>query len=171
MRLWYYGSTDFDVPDGEKPKLLVLDGQQRLQSLFIGLCGSYEGKELFLDILSGELREPEDVKYTFRFLDPAKAQPPWLKFTDVVFSERTYDDLGDQLPDEPSLDDQRKFRRHVAQVVVRALSSAGRPWPTKRQDCPTGARGTTVCPLCAFVTSFANSEREYTVRRSKAGFR
>jgi hypothetical protein len=113
--------TEFYVPDDDKSKLLVLDGQQRLQSLFIGLCGSYEGKELFLDILSGELREPEDVKYVFKFLDAAKAQPPWFKFKDLVFSDRTYDDLADHLvdkfPEAPTRDDQRKIRRHVAQVV------------------------------------------------------
>jgi uncharacterized protein with ParB-like and HNH nuclease domain len=35
----------FYVPEDSKKKCLVLDGQQRLQSLFIGLCGSYNGKE------------------------------------------------------------------------------------------------------------------------------
>src|SRR4051812_11139668 len=36
--------SDFDVPTDEKKKCLVLDGQQRLQSLFIGLRGSYDGR-------------------------------------------------------------------------------------------------------------------------------
>src|SRR4029079_3626 len=31
--------TAFYAPEDDKPKLLVLDGQQRLQSLFIGLLG------------------------------------------------------------------------------------------------------------------------------------
>ncbi len=113
--------SDFYVPDDNKPKLLVLDGQQRLQSLFIGLCGSNEGRELYFDVLSGELREPDDVKYVFQFLDAAKAQPPWFKFKEIVFSERTYDNLADHLidkfPEPPSREDQRKIRRHVAQVV------------------------------------------------------
>uniref|UniRef100_A0A7C4RNR4 DUF262 domain-containing protein n=1 Tax=Desulfatirhabdium butyrativorans TaxID=340467 RepID=A0A7C4RNR4_9BACT len=34
---------------------LVLDGQQRLQSMFIGLLGSYDGREHFLEILCGEV--------------------------------------------------------------------------------------------------------------------
>src|SRR6266550_8109812 len=50
--------TDFYVPVDAKKKCLVLDGQQRLQSLFIGLMGSYDGKELCLDILSGDLAAP-----------------------------------------------------------------------------------------------------------------
>src|ERR1017187_7387258 len=61
----------FYVPEDDKKKCLVLDGQQRLQSLFIGLKGSYEGRELFLDILSGEVAAPDDVKYKFAFLAPA----------------------------------------------------------------------------------------------------
>jgi hypothetical protein len=113
--------SDFYVPDDDKPKQLVLDGQQRLQSLFIGLCGSYEGRELYFDVLSGELTEPDDIKYVFKFLEPTKAQPPWFKFKDIVFSERSYDDLADhlidQFPEEPARDNQRKIRRHIAQVV------------------------------------------------------
>src|SRR2546426_1947901 len=35
--------SDFYVPEDTKKKCLVLDGQQRLQSLFIGLCGGYGG--------------------------------------------------------------------------------------------------------------------------------
>jgi uncharacterized protein with ParB-like and HNH nuclease domain len=68
--------SDFYVPPDSKKKCLILDGQQRLQSLFIGLHGSFGGKELFFDILSGEVSEPDDVKYRFRFLDPIKTAFP-----------------------------------------------------------------------------------------------
>ena len=57
-------------PRTPKKKCLVLDGQQRLQSLFIGLIGSFEGKELCLDILSGEVSAPDDIKYRFKFIEP-----------------------------------------------------------------------------------------------------
>src|SRR5439155_10595367 len=75
------------VPDDDKKKCLVLDGQQRLQSLFIGLQGSYAGKELYLDILSGELAAPDDVKFRFKFLDPRSAAFPQIRFKDIVFSD------------------------------------------------------------------------------------
>jgi len=78
----------FKVPDDEKKKYLVLDGQQRLQSLFIGLCGSYDGKELCLDILSGELNEPDDVKFKFKFLDQQSITFPYIRIKDIVFSNK-----------------------------------------------------------------------------------
>ena len=79
--------SDFYVPEDTK-KNLVLDGQQRLQSLFIGLCGSFEGRELCLDILSGEDAPPDDVKYQFQFKDTDKIAFPWIKFKDLIFTTK-----------------------------------------------------------------------------------
>lgn len=80
--------SDFYVPDDAKKKCLVLDGQQRLQSLFIGLNGSYGGKELYFDILSGQVAAPDDVKFKFKFIDPATAVFPWVKFKDLIFTTK-----------------------------------------------------------------------------------
>ena len=63
---------DFKENKRKNKRKLVLDGQQRLQSLYIALYGSYEGKSLYFDVLSG--RESDDVseeKYDFEFLDKA----------------------------------------------------------------------------------------------------
>jgi hypothetical protein len=81
--------TDFYVPENDKKKCMVLDGQQRLQSLFIGLEGSYDGRELYLDILSGELAAPDDVKYKFAFLDKSNAIFPWVKFKDLATASKS----------------------------------------------------------------------------------
>ena len=80
--------SDFYVPEDTKKKNLVLDGQQRLQSLFIGLRGSFEGRELCLNIVSGEIAAPDDVKYRFRFLDSAAIVFPWVKLKDLVFTNK-----------------------------------------------------------------------------------
>lgn len=80
--------SDFYVPEDDKKKILILDGQQRLQSLFIGLCGSYEGKELFFNILSGNVAAPDDIKYHFKFLNSSSATFPWVKFKDLVFTSK-----------------------------------------------------------------------------------
>lgn len=111
---------DFYVPPDEKSKCLVLDGQQRLQSLFIGLKGSYEGRELHFDILSGDLAAPDDVKFRFAFLDAGKARFPWLKFKDIVYSSKdsysTADIVIEGAGRDLSVEEKKKINRHVALV-------------------------------------------------------
>lgn len=108
------------MPVDAKKKCLVLDGQQRLQSLFIGLIGSYDGNELCLDILSGDLAAPDDIKYRFEFREPAQIQFPWIKFKDMIFTGSTSLRLAQELiaaagrvltPDE-----QNKISEHVSLV-------------------------------------------------------
>ena len=57
--------------NGKCEKLkVVLDGQQRLQSLFVALYGSYDGQSLYFDVLSG--RPGDDFsqeRFIFRFAD------------------------------------------------------------------------------------------------------
>jgi hypothetical protein len=80
--------SPYFVPEDTKRKCLVLDGQQRLQSLYIGLCGSFDGKELHFNISSGSASLPDDIRYHFEFLPAGKAAYPWVKFKDLVFSNR-----------------------------------------------------------------------------------
>jgi hypothetical protein len=89
--------SSFYVPEDDKKKCLVLDGQQRLQSLFIGLHGSYEGNELYFDILSGEVAAPDDVKYRFEFLEQSKAAFPWIKFKDLIFTTKKKREIVDEI--------------------------------------------------------------------------
>ncbi len=76
--------TNFHVPDNTRSKMMVLDGQQRLQSLFIGLRGSYFGRELYFDLLSGVMAAPEDIRYRFAFKEKAAVTWPWVRFKDIV---------------------------------------------------------------------------------------
>jgi hypothetical protein len=89
--------SDFYKPQDDKKKNLVLDGQQRLQSLFIGLKGSFNGAELHFDMLSGELAAPDDIKYRFKFTPAATAPFPWIRFKDLVFTTRKKRELVDEL--------------------------------------------------------------------------
>jgi hypothetical protein len=56
--------------DAGKEKTFVLDGQQRLQSLYLGLDGTYEGRELYVDLMGGTTSEDREknVAYYVRFL-------------------------------------------------------------------------------------------------------
>ena len=111
---------DFYRPLNDKQKLLVLDGQQRLQSLFIALKGSYEGKELHIDILSGADITQNNIKYKFKFMGPADNEKNWIKFKDLVFSDKQYDDLAEEVitKSENLTDDKKKLiRNNIARVV------------------------------------------------------
>ncbi|MDR2405882.1 MAG: DUF262 domain-containing protein, partial [Deltaproteobacteria bacterium] len=82
--------TDQFVLTNNKSKYLVLDGQQRLQSLLIGLKGSYNEKELFLDVLNDSEPSPDNIKYKFSFLKPEDATFPNIKVKDIVYSLKSF---------------------------------------------------------------------------------
>ncbi|MBK9635200.1 MAG: DUF262 domain-containing protein [Bacteroidetes bacterium] len=113
--------TDFYVPEDDKQKMLVLDGQQRLQSLFIGLIGSYEKKELCLNVLSGDLVAPEDIRYKFKFIANTEIKAPWFKLKDIVFSNKEYDETADLIKAKFDTDlsdvDKKKITRIVAKLT------------------------------------------------------
>lgn len=96
--------SDAYVMENTDAKGMVLDGQQRLQSLIIGLAGSYNGKELHFDVLSGAKASPEDIRYRFHFLPAASAQWPWVNFKDIL----------------KDLSRGRKLPMHVARSVCEA---------------------------------------------------
>jgi len=119
---------DFYVTEHDKKKCLVLDGQQRLQSLFIGLRGGYEGRELYLDILSGEVAAPDDVRFRFAFLDSEEAEFPWVKFKKLVFGPANSMVVAKALikqADGITPEDEEKLSNHVAQVFKTFHSDDG----------------------------------------------
>lgn len=67
-------TVDFESDDSSE-RYLVLDGQQRLTSLFVAITGTYNNKRLFVDVLSGakEEKDPGDVYWDCRFLSEKEA--------------------------------------------------------------------------------------------------
>ncbi len=65
---------------------LVLDGQQRLQSLFMSFFGQYDGQHLYFKVDSDPQKQPEDIRYQFRFLAPeiARLNPHWLRPQEII---------------------------------------------------------------------------------------
>jgi len=60
--------------EGRRIKL-VLDGQQRLSSTYVALKGTFDGRKLYYDVLSGlESDDHSEVKYRFTFVDDEKAK-------------------------------------------------------------------------------------------------
>ena len=65
----------FETATDSSNKYLVLDGQQRLTSLFAAFKGTYNHKRLFLDVLSGspEGKDPGNEYYDCKFLTAGEA--------------------------------------------------------------------------------------------------
>ncbi|MGO8061452.1 DUF262 domain-containing protein [Rhizobium johnstonii] len=83
-----------DNPRGRRVRM-VLDGQQRLNSLYVALKGTYNGKTLFFDVLSGRHSDDySEQKFRFKFATdsemkainlhaaeaPDRANAYWLSF-------------------------------------------------------------------------------------------
>lgn len=115
--------THLYIPDNHHSKMMVLDGQQRLQSLYIGLKGSYSGtsRELYLDILSGDLVSPEDIRYRFSFLEKSQAEWPWVRFKDIIFVTSKLDtqiarEIRALAPTALSNDEAEKIEMNIARA-------------------------------------------------------
>lgn len=65
---------------------LVLDGQQRLQSLFLAFFGKYNGKHLYFKIDSDPIGEENDLRYNFQFvtLEKAANDPHWRQVGELT---------------------------------------------------------------------------------------
>ncbi|MEA3344033.1 MAG: DUF262 domain-containing protein [archaeon] len=71
----------------QRNNILVLDGQQRLQSLFIALKGKYEDKEFYFNAVSTGKENDDGIIYEFKFFtNPAKTSEKalWVKVKDLV---------------------------------------------------------------------------------------
>ncbi len=140
-----YGSTHNQLvePDGRE-LTLVLDGQQRLTSLLIGLRGSYTVKlkhkrwdspgawirqRLYLNLLKdpGNDDETDDlgVTYGFKFFAEAPQNSEmayWFKvgqildFDDEDAFHNTKDELVDSLPGALTRDAERIFRKNIERL-------------------------------------------------------
>lgn len=124
--------SDFYVLPDDSTKMLVLDGQQRLQSLYIGLKGSYEKKELVIDILSGDITAPEDIRFKFKFLSPDEIKVPWIKFKDIVFSSKEYNQIASDIKEkfdcDLSSDENERIETNVARIVRIFVSEENITW-------------------------------------------
>ncbi len=75
-----------DNPEHRRLRI-VLDGQQRLQSLYIALHGQRDGHSVYFDVLSGQqLDDTEQERYLFDFLSAEEARQ---QNEEATIAERT----------------------------------------------------------------------------------
>lgn len=74
-----------DKPFSNSP-YLVLDGQQRFQSLYLGFFGSYDGKYLYFKLDSNPKKEENGLRYEFQFMTPEQAAKDshWLMVREII---------------------------------------------------------------------------------------
>ena len=75
-----------DAEPLSNPPYLVLDGQQRLQSLFLAFYGRYNGKYLYFKVDSNPVQEENDLRYHFQFMtvDKASIDPHWRRVGELI---------------------------------------------------------------------------------------
>lgn len=66
----------FETTEEQDQRYLVLDGQQRLTSLYVCFRGSYNHRKLYLDVLSGDSmdKDPGNEYYDCRFFSKSEAE-------------------------------------------------------------------------------------------------
>jgi len=79
---------EYDKQPSDDVKYLVLDGQQRLQSLYFSLLGTYDGQSLYFDILSGRKPDENGILYSFHFSNEKSPSHKlmWLLLRDLVYA-------------------------------------------------------------------------------------
>lgn len=60
-------------PPNEKPSYMVLDGQQRLQSLYLSFYGTYDKKRIYLRLDAMADKSEDDLNYRFEWLTNEEA--------------------------------------------------------------------------------------------------
>jgi hypothetical protein len=78
-------TSDPTGPVGEEA-YLVLDGQQRLQSLYLSFFGTYNGRSVYLQIDHVPTDVDEDTDYRFEFLttDQSKSRPEMVSLSRIL---------------------------------------------------------------------------------------
>lgn len=79
---------------------LVLDGQQRMQSLYLSFFGSYDGARIYMAIDHLPSPEADDDDYDFQFLTPqeAKEKPQMVPLAKIVkLDSETKSDFAEEL--------------------------------------------------------------------------
>jgi len=113
--------TNFYIPQDKSQKMMVLDGQQRLQSLFIGLMGSYDNEELYVNILSGDLVAPEDIKYDFKFKPKDQSLFPFILFKELVLTDEKPREIVNKVLENQEVSPDQRDRVHDNIELIREV--------------------------------------------------
>ena len=113
---------------------LVLDGQQRMQSLYLSFFGSYDNERVYMAIDHLPSPEADDDDYDFQFLDPniAKLRPNMVPLAKIVeldsdtkydFAEGLATRLAETIVDDNKRQEfQSKKRNNIAKNIDKFIN-------------------------------------------------
>jgi len=110
-----------------KEKVFVLDGQQRLQSLFATFDGSFYGSDLYINLLEGDQEIENGLSYLFSLSNENLALPHF-RIRSLTGDRRNSEDIAEELNQELSqilitesqtdrIQRERRVRKNISQLV------------------------------------------------------
>jgi len=120
-------------------RYLVLDGQQRLQSMYMGFFGKYDGNCLHFKLDSNPGEEENDLRYQFRFMsaDEASKDPHWARMEEVV--KLNIEDIPDFAQTKFGTDPEeskRQIQKNLARFIQVFNLSDKIPFQEVKDDMP-----------------------------------
>jgi uncharacterized protein with ParB-like and HNH nuclease domain len=118
---------DYSISQENMVKTLVLDGQQRLQSLFSIYDGYIDNNELYINLLTGNKELEDGLFYEFQLSKVGtRLELPYFKLKEIVHDNRNAEDIADDINDklenilkgeEDRRERERFVRRNISQIV------------------------------------------------------
>jgi len=118
---------DQQASEQGREKVFVLDGQQRLQSLFATFDGSFYGRDLYINLLEGDQEIENGLSYGFS-LSNANLILPHFRIRSLTGDRRNSEDIAEELNQKLSqiltaesptdrIQRERRVRKNISQLV------------------------------------------------------
>lgn len=118
---------DQNASEKGREKIFVLDGQQRLQSLFSAFDGTFDSKDLYINILDGDTEIENGVSYHFE-KSSDNLEFPFVRMKSLTSDRRNAEDISDELNNRlneklsvesaaEKTQRERKVRRNIGQLI------------------------------------------------------
>jgi hypothetical protein len=118
---------------------LVLDGQQRLQSVYMGFLGKYNDNHLCFKLDSNPSEEENGLRYQFRFMrtDEASKDPHWARMEEVVkLSIEDIPEFAQTKFGADSEESKRQIQKNLAKFIQVFNLSEKIPFQEVKEDMP-----------------------------------
>ncbi len=104
----------------EEPLFVVLDGQQRLQSLYIAFFGEYNGKSLYFKVDSNPEEIKDELRYVFEFKAPEEIKDShWRKVSELI---KLKPEEVNEFVNQNYREDSEEVKKRIIQNIMRFIT-------------------------------------------------